>query len=107
MPESLTPLAAVAALALLATVVVLVAIALSRLSALAAARDAAARAVADLRTRLEVLAAQNADFERDLRQDLAIARQRAGGRRAGGAQRARRPTLAQHGAGDDRSSSPA
>jgi len=40
----------------------------------AGSRDAAAREAADLRTRLEVLAATSADFERDLRQDLANAR---------------------------------
>jgi DNA recombination protein RmuC len=62
-------------LGLLVVLVVLAALALSRLSALAAAREAAAREATDLRTRLEVLAAQSADLERDLRQDLSIARQ--------------------------------
>src|SRR5262249_15740633 len=46
-----------------------------RLSAAAHARDAAARDAVDLRTRLEVLSAQHADLERDLRQDLSLARQ--------------------------------
>jgi DNA recombination protein RmuC len=77
MPESSLILVAVVALGLLALAlaVVLAAITLSRLSALSAARETAARDAADLRTRLDVLSAQGADLERDLRQDLSIARQ--------------------------------
>ena len=75
MPESLISLVAVVALALLTVAIVLAAIALSRLSALTAGRETAVRDAADLRTRLEVLNAQNVDLERDLRQDLSIARQ--------------------------------
>lgn len=66
---------ALAILVVLAIVAVLVTVVLARSSSLIAARDAAARDAADLRTRLEVLAAQGVDLERDLRQDLAIARQ--------------------------------
>jgi DNA recombination protein RmuC len=75
MPESSIIIAAVLGLALLAVAVMLAAIALSRLSALTAAREAAARDAADFRARLEVLSAQSVDLERDLRQDLSIARQ--------------------------------
>jgi DNA recombination protein RmuC len=75
MPESPLVFAVAGALALLVAAVVLAAIAVARLGALVAARDAAARDAADLRTRLEVLAAQHADLERDLRQDLSLARQ--------------------------------
>ena len=75
MPESLISLVAVVALALLTVAIVLTAIALSRLSALTAGRETALRDAADLRARLEVLNAQNVDLERDLRQDLSIARQ--------------------------------
>jgi len=79
----------------LVVVAALVALVLARIGTLAASRDAAARESADLRTRLEVLAATNADFERDLRQDLANARTEQGaaaqtGRAELGA------TLAQH-----------
>ena len=52
----------------------LVAIAIGRLSTLTAARDGAMRDAADLKARLDILAAQNVDFERDVRQDLANAR---------------------------------
>ncbi len=52
----------------------LVAIAIGRLSTLVAARDGAVREAADLKARLDMLAAQNVDFERDVRQDLANAR---------------------------------
>ena len=45
-----------------------------RLGSIAASRDAAAREAADIRTRLEVLKEATADFERDLKQDLANAR---------------------------------
>jgi DNA recombination protein RmuC len=58
----------------LALVAILVVVVLVRLSALASARDAAARDAAEARTRLDVLAAQGVDLERDLKQDLAIAR---------------------------------
>ncbi len=58
----------------LAGIAALVAIAIGRLSTLVAARDGAVREAADLKARLDVLAAQNADFERDVRQDLANAR---------------------------------
>lgn len=91
MPEILTFVVIVALVALLAVAIGV----LVRLGALAASRDAAAREAADLRTRLEVLAATNADFERDLRQDLANAR----GEQSAAAQAARTElgaTLAQH-----------
>jgi DNA recombination protein RmuC len=58
----------------LAIVAVLVIFALGRLSALLAARGDAQRDAAQLTTRIEVLAAQSVDFERDLNQDLAHAR---------------------------------
>jgi len=70
MPDALTLVVVVA----LVVVAALVAAVLARLSALASSRDAASREAGELRTRLEVLAATNADFERDLRQDLANAR---------------------------------
>jgi DNA recombination protein RmuC len=91
MPDVLT----VVIVAALVVVVALVAIALARLGPLASSRDAAAREAADVRTRLEVLAATSADFERDLRQDLASARTE----QAAAAQAARTElgaTLAQH-----------
>jgi len=52
----------------------LVVIVLVRIGSLAQARETAAREAVELRTRLDVLAATNADFERDLRQDFAAAR---------------------------------
>jgi DNA recombination protein RmuC len=58
----------------LTVIAALVAIAIGRLSTLVAARDGAVREAADLKARLDMLAAQNADFERDVRQDLANAR---------------------------------
>jgi DNA recombination protein RmuC len=70
MPEVLS----VVIVAALAAVVALVAVVLVRVSALAAARDATAREGAGLATKIEVLAAAQADFERDVRQDLANAR---------------------------------
>jgi len=70
MPDALT-LFVVVALVVLAALVVAV---LARMGSLSGSRDAAAREAAELRTRLEVLAATTADFERDLRQDLANAR---------------------------------
>jgi DNA recombination protein RmuC len=75
----------VVVLVALAAIAGLVAIALGRLSTLVAARDGAVREAAELRTRLDVLSAQSADFERDVRQDLAHARSE----QAGAAQTAR------------------
>jgi DNA recombination protein RmuC len=75
MPEPLILVVIVISLALAALAVLLSVIAVAKLSALTSARDTAARDAADVRTRLEVLAAQNADLERDLRQDLSLARQ--------------------------------
>jgi len=46
----------------------------SRLAALVAARDAAARDAAELRVRVEALASQSSNLERDVRGDLATAR---------------------------------
>src|SRR4029453_12309092 len=91
MTDALT-LVVLVALVVIAALVVVV---LARVGLLAAAREAATREVADLRTRFEVLAATNADFERDLRQDLAIARSE----QAAAAQSGRTElgaTLAQH-----------
>ena len=85
----------ITALVVIAVVAVLVAVALGRLSTLVAARDDAMREAADVRTRLEVLSAQNVDFERDLRQDFTNARSE----QAAVAQTARTElgaTLAQH-----------
>ena len=65
---------AVVALVVAAVVVALLVAVLARVGALAASRDAIAHETAQLRTRLEVLSATNADFERDLRQDLTNAR---------------------------------
>jgi DNA recombination protein RmuC len=70
MPSALTIVAVVA----LVVVSGLLVVVLVRLNAVAATRDAATREIADLRMRVEVLAATNADFERDVRQDLANAR---------------------------------
>ena len=64
----------IAVVAAFVVVAVLLFVVLARLNAVAATGDAATREVADLRTRVEVLAATNADFERDVRQDLANAR---------------------------------
>src|SRR5258706_7212847 len=61
-------------IAALVVVALLVVAVLVRAGSMAGSRDASAREAADLRTRLEVLAATSADFERDLRQDLATAR---------------------------------
>jgi DNA recombination protein RmuC len=77
MSESLViAVAAVAAVALglLVVAVVLGIVALARLGVLAAARDASSRELGELRTRLEVLAAQSADFERGLEGDFTRAR---------------------------------
>jgi DNA recombination protein RmuC len=62
----------------LVVAVALVTVALGRLSTLVAARNDAVREAAELRTRVEVLSATSADFERDLRQDLANARSEQG-----------------------------
>jgi DNA recombination protein RmuC len=70
MPDVWTLLIVVA----LAGVAGLLALALGRLSTLIVARDGAVREAAELRARLDVLAAQSVDFERDMRQDLATAR---------------------------------
>ncbi len=70
MPDLLTVVVVVA----LVFVAALVAVALGRLSTLVAARDGAVREAADLKGRLEMLAARNVDFERDVRHDLAGAR---------------------------------
>jgi DNA recombination protein RmuC len=70
MPSALTLVVVVA----LVVVAALLAVVVARLNAVAVARDVATREVADLRMRVEVLAATNADFERDVRQDLASAR---------------------------------
>ena len=57
---------------LLVVVAVLAAIVLVRIGALAAARDAA---LVELRTRLELLAAKGEDLDRDVKQQLSLARQ--------------------------------
>ena len=69
------PSFAFAVLAVLgAPAVILLAVSLGRLRALAGEREAARREAGELRTVLEVLKAQGADLERDVKQDLAIAR---------------------------------
>ncbi|MEO8303432.1 MAG: DNA recombination protein RmuC [Betaproteobacteria bacterium] len=70
MPDALTLLL----LAAIVVVAVLVIAVFFRLGTLASSRDLAARELVEMRTRLEVLAATSADFERDLRQDFANAR---------------------------------
>src|SRR5512141_3313422 len=65
-----------------AGIVVLIALSamtLTRLSALARERDTASRDAAELRGRLESIGRGVADHERDVRQDLAIARNEAAG----------------------------
>ena len=92
MPDTLIPLAALIALVVVGA---LLAVALGRLSTLLAARDDAVREAADLRARLDILAAQGGDFERDMRQDLSNAR----AEQAAAAKEARTEvgaTLAQH-----------
>jgi DNA recombination protein RmuC len=74
MPDTMNLLVIVALLVMAA---VLVAV-LVRIGALSVAREAAARDATDIRTRLEVLKATTADFERDVRQDLANARSEQG-----------------------------
>ncbi len=81
--------------ALLVVVAALCAVILSRLSALSAAREAAVREAAELRTKIEVMAAKSEDFERDLARDFAQSRTE----QAAAAQAARTElsaTLAQH-----------
>ncbi len=73
MPD-ISVLVVVVVVVALAVIAALVAIAIGRLSTLVAARDGAVREAADLKARLDMLAAQNVDFERDVRQDLANAR---------------------------------
>jgi DNA recombination protein RmuC len=67
-------LVGIVVLVALVAVGALVALALSRLATLVAARDGAVREAAELKARLEILAVQSADFERDVRHDLAHAR---------------------------------
>ena len=66
--------AAIVIVVVLVAIAGLVVVALTRLSTLVATRDAASRETSELRARIEVLIAQGADFERDLKQDLANAR---------------------------------
>ena len=70
MPDALTSLVVIA----LGVVAGLVVIVLVKVGTIARGRDAAAQEAGDLRTRLEVMRQTTADFERDLRQDLATAR---------------------------------
>jgi hypothetical protein len=70
MPDAFSVVVVVA----LVVVALLVVAVLVRMGSIAGSRDAALREAADLRGRLEMLAASSADFERDLRQDLANAR---------------------------------
>ena len=82
MPDAIT-LLVVSVLALVAGLVVVV---LVKIGSLTRTRDATAAETSDIRTRLEVIRQTTADFERDLRQDLANARSE----QAAGAQAARR-----------------
>ena len=71
----------------LIVLIVLGSIGLARLMALARARDAAARDVTQLRALVEALGRGASDHERDIRTDLAIARnESAGGNASGGSQ---------------------
>jgi len=70
MPDALTSLVVIA----LGVVAGLVVIVLVKVGTIARGRDAAAQESGDIRTRLEVMRQTTADFERDLRQDLANAR---------------------------------
>src|SRR3954463_9112036 len=74
MAETTTVILVVLVLVLLLIIVGLTSVVLMRLRSVAQAPDIAARDAAELRTRLEVLAARNVDFERDMRQDTANAR---------------------------------
>ena len=64
----------VVVIAAIVVVALLLAVVLSRLGPLVAARDEAVRASAELKARLDMLAAQGVDLERDMRQDLSLAR---------------------------------
>ncbi len=68
----------IASLALLAGILVLVVLVLSRVVALGRARSEAIRESAEWRARLDAIAAQLANVERDVRQDLANARSEQG-----------------------------
>jgi len=68
----------IASLALLAGILVLVVLVLSRVVALGRARSEAIRESAEWRARLDAMAAQLANVERDVRQDLANARSEQG-----------------------------
>jgi len=70
MPDAMTLLVVIA----LAVVGGLVVVVLVKIGSLADARNSAAQESSDIRTRLEVMRQTTADFERDLRQDLANAR---------------------------------
>jgi DNA recombination protein RmuC len=76
MPDSalVVTVVAIVGLALLLLLVVLAVLALGRLRALLEMRGALTGGLAELRTRVEVAAAQGVDFERDVKQDLALAR---------------------------------
>jgi DNA recombination protein RmuC len=82
MPDALTSLVVIA----LGVVAGLLVIVLVKIGTISRSRDAAAQDASDIRTRLEVMRQTTADFERDLRQDLANARSE----QAAGAQAARR-----------------
>jgi DNA recombination protein RmuC len=69
----------VVALVALCALLAVSAVTLVRVIALARERDAASREVADLRGRLEAIGRGVVDHERDVRQDLAIARNEAAG----------------------------
>ncbi|HET6802198.1 MAG TPA: hypothetical protein VFI50_06090, partial [Casimicrobiaceae bacterium] len=69
----------VVALIALGALLAVSAVTLVRVIALARERDAASREVADLRGRLEAIGRGVVDHERDVRQDLAIARNEAAG----------------------------
>jgi len=70
MPDVLSLVVVVA----LVVVALLVVVLLVRVGSMASSRDVALREATDLRARLDMLAATRADFERDVRQDLANAR---------------------------------
>jgi DNA recombination protein RmuC len=71
----MTPTELLVAIAVILVIVaVLVAVALFRVAMLKSASDVTAREASETRTRLDVLAAQGVDMERDLKQDLAFAR---------------------------------
>jgi len=82
MPDALTSLVVIA----LGVVAGLIVVVLVKVGTIVRGRDAAARDAGDIRTRLEVMRQTTADFERDLRQDLANARSE----QAAGVQAARR-----------------